>query len=231
MALIHPDQIVIRRESQCLRARACWRFSPPTAAAASCAFRSTSAAAQIEAMPWVEQATRAPRRCRIASKSKSPSARPSPFCARASDMALVDAHGVILDRPLEGEFPFSGRHGDQRRHAARRSRAAHAAFLRLLAADRIRASGRDRSGERSRPLGRARLRATLTGLQRPMLRRLPARIRRARGHAPMRRSWCISATAISRRKYQTLVDNIGAVARQRRAASNPWTCVSAAKRS
>ena len=66
---------------------------------------------QIEAIPWVEQATvrRAlPNNIEVEITERTPIA----FLRQGSDMALVDAHGVILERPLEGEFSFSRGHGN-----------------------------------------------------------------------------------------------------------------------
>jgi cell division protein FtsQ len=59
----------------------------------------------LEAIPWVAQAgvQRAlPNRIRVELTERTPVA----FLRTGSGLALVDAHGVILDRPLEGEFRF-----------------------------------------------------------------------------------------------------------------------------
>jgi cell division protein FtsQ len=60
---------------------------------------------QIEALPWIEQATvrRAlPNRIEVEITERTPVA----FVREANDMALVDVHGVILERPLQGDFHF-----------------------------------------------------------------------------------------------------------------------------
>ncbi|MGA8144483.1 MAG: FtsQ-type POTRA domain-containing protein [Candidatus Acidiferrales bacterium] len=60
---------------------------------------------QIESLPWVEQATvrRAlPNHIEIEITERTPIA----FLRDGSDMSLVDAYGVILERPLKGEFHF-----------------------------------------------------------------------------------------------------------------------------
>lgn len=60
---------------------------------------------QLESLPWVEQATvrRAlPDRIEVELTERAPIA----FLRQDSDMALVDVHGVILNRPLEGKFHF-----------------------------------------------------------------------------------------------------------------------------
>jgi cell division protein FtsQ len=60
---------------------------------------------QLETIPWVSQATvrRAlPNRIEVEITERTPIA----FLRDGSELALVDAHGVILDRPLKGNFHF-----------------------------------------------------------------------------------------------------------------------------
>ena len=60
---------------------------------------------QIESLPWVEQATvrRAlPNRVEVEIIERTPIA----FLRDGSEMNLVDAYGMILERPLKGEFHF-----------------------------------------------------------------------------------------------------------------------------
>lgn len=60
---------------------------------------------QIETLPWVEQASvlRAlPNTIKVEIVERTPIA----FLRDGSDLALVDVHGVILDRPLKGDFHF-----------------------------------------------------------------------------------------------------------------------------
>jgi cell division protein FtsQ len=60
---------------------------------------------QIESLPWAEQATvrRAlPNHLEIEIVERQPIA----FLRDGSDMSLVDGHGVILERPLKGDFHF-----------------------------------------------------------------------------------------------------------------------------
>jgi len=59
----------------------------------------------VENISWVEQATverLLPNRIRVEVVERTPVA----FLRLRMDLALVDAHGVILERPLEGEFRF-----------------------------------------------------------------------------------------------------------------------------
>lgn len=60
---------------------------------------------QLESIPWVEQATvrRAlPNKVQVVIKERTPVA----FLRQGSELALADVHGVILERPLEGDFHF-----------------------------------------------------------------------------------------------------------------------------
>ena len=60
---------------------------------------------QLEAIPWVEHATvrRAlPNRIEVDIMERTPIA----FLREGSQLSLVDVHGVILDRPIEGDFHF-----------------------------------------------------------------------------------------------------------------------------
>ncbi|HWZ56720.1 MAG TPA: FtsQ-type POTRA domain-containing protein [Verrucomicrobiae bacterium] len=60
---------------------------------------------QIEMLPWVDQAhvqRVMPNRIRVEIAERSPIA----FLRAGNDLSLVDAHGVILERPADGEFKF-----------------------------------------------------------------------------------------------------------------------------
>lgn len=59
----------------------------------------------VEALPWVEEAhvqRVMPNRIRVEVSERAPVA----FLRAGGDLALVDAQGVILDRPADGEFKF-----------------------------------------------------------------------------------------------------------------------------
>jgi cell division protein FtsQ len=104
MALIHPDQISVARNHF---------VSPAGVREVFAADRGKSVLRipldqrrkELEAIPWIEEAAvrRAlPNRIEIEITERTPVA----FLREANDMALVDGHGVILDRPLEGDFHF-----------------------------------------------------------------------------------------------------------------------------
>jgi cell division protein FtsQ len=59
----------------------------------------------LETLPWVEEAhvqRVMPNRIRVEITERAPVA----FLRTGSDLSLIDAHGVILERPAEGEFHF-----------------------------------------------------------------------------------------------------------------------------
>ena len=59
----------------------------------------------LESLPWVEQAhvqRVMPNRIRVEITERTPVA----FLRSGSDLSLVDANGVILERPADGEFRF-----------------------------------------------------------------------------------------------------------------------------
>jgi cell division protein FtsQ len=104
MALIHPEQVVLKENHY---------VSPEGVREIFAVDRNKSVLRiplderrqQLEALPWIEQATvgRAlPNRIEVEITERTPIA----FVREASDMALVDVHGVILERPLEGNFHF-----------------------------------------------------------------------------------------------------------------------------
>jgi cell division protein FtsQ len=104
MALVHPEQVALRGNHN---------VTPASVLEIFAADRGKSVLRiplderrkQIEALPWIEHATvrRAlPNRIEVEITERTPVA----FVREASDMALVDAHGVILERPLAGDFHF-----------------------------------------------------------------------------------------------------------------------------
>jgi cell division protein FtsQ len=104
MALIHPDQVSLSGNQYVTRASVLEIFA---------ADRSHSVLripiekrrSELEAIPWVESATvrRAlPNKIEVEIVERTPIA----FLRDGGDMALVDVHGVILDRPLTANFHF-----------------------------------------------------------------------------------------------------------------------------
>jgi cell division protein FtsQ len=104
MELVHPEQIALKGNHN---------VTPASVLEIFAADRGKSVLRiplderrrQIEALPWIEEATvrRAlPNRVEVEITERTPVA----FVREANDMALVDAHGIILERPVEGNFHF-----------------------------------------------------------------------------------------------------------------------------
>jgi len=104
MALIHPDQISVAGNHF---------VAPGSVREIFIADRGKSILRvpiakrrlQLDAIPWVEHATvrRAlPNRIEVEIAERTPIA----FLRDGSELSLVDAHGVILDRPVTGDFHF-----------------------------------------------------------------------------------------------------------------------------
>jgi len=163
MALVHPEQISLKGN----------HYVPPESVLeVFVADRSKSVLRiplearrnELEAIPWVEQATvrRAlPNRIEVEITERTPIA----FLREASDMALVDIHGVILERPLEGDFRFpvvTGMGADMALEDRERRMQLFSGFMQQIesvrsgAADQV--SEVDLSDEHD-------LRATISGLQ------------------------------------------------------------------
>jgi cell division protein FtsQ len=104
MALIHPEQVVLSGDHYVARASILEIFAADRGKSVL-RIPLDERRSQLEALPWIERATvrRAlPNRIEVEITERTPIA----FVREASDMALVDVHGVILERPLEGNFHF-----------------------------------------------------------------------------------------------------------------------------
>lgn len=118
---------------------------------------------EIESLPWVEEAhvqRVMPNRIRVEIAERTPIA----FLRTGSDLALIDAQGVILDRPLEGEFKFPvvGGMGESMPREAREQRMAlYAQFMREI--EQVQPGADDHVSEADLS-DASDLRVTLTGL-------------------------------------------------------------------
>jgi cell division protein FtsQ len=104
MALIHSEQVQVAGNQYVPRGRVLEIFSSDRNRSVL-RIPLNERRRQLEAIPWVEQATvrRAlPNRMEVEITERTPIA----FLREGSDLALVDAHGVILDRPLKANFHF-----------------------------------------------------------------------------------------------------------------------------
>lgn len=109
MALIHPDQVAIKG----MYGAALHYVRAPRILEVFAADRGKSILSvpldarrrQLESIPWIEEATvrrSLPNQIQVEIKERTPIA----FLRQGGDMALIDIHGVILDRPVEGDFDF-----------------------------------------------------------------------------------------------------------------------------
>jgi cell division protein FtsQ len=104
MALIHPDQIRIEGNHY-VRPQSVRQIFVPDRGKSVLRIPLEERRRQIETLSWVEHAAvrRAlPNRIEVDLTERTPIA----FLREASELALVDAHGAILERPIEGDFHF-----------------------------------------------------------------------------------------------------------------------------
>lgn len=104
MSLIHPDQVTLTGNHFVARESILEMFSADRGRSilrVPLALRRT----QLESLPWIESATvrRAlPNRVQVEIVERVPIA----FLREDGELSLIDLHGVILDKPLEGNFHF-----------------------------------------------------------------------------------------------------------------------------
>jgi cell division protein FtsQ len=104
MALVHPEQVEISGNHNVSRANVLDVFRLDRGRSIL-RIPLGERRRQIESIPWVEQATvrRAlPRTIQVDIVERTPIA----FLREGSDMELIDSHGVIFDRPVQGHFHF-----------------------------------------------------------------------------------------------------------------------------
>jgi len=104
MSLLHPDQVSLAGNHFVTRANILEIFTPDRGRSVL-RIPLDARRKQIESLAWVESAVvrRAlPNRVQVEIVERTPIA----FLRDAGDLALIDVHGVILDRPVEGNFHF-----------------------------------------------------------------------------------------------------------------------------
>jgi len=104
MALVHPEQVGLAGNHYVTRASVLEIFAEDRGKSVL-RIPLDRRRAEIESIPWVERATVRrvlPNRIAVDVTERTPVA----FLRDGSGMALVDVHGVILERPLEGDFHF-----------------------------------------------------------------------------------------------------------------------------
>jgi cell division protein FtsQ len=126
----------------------------------------------LESLPWVEQAhvqRVMPNKIRVEIVERTPVA----FLRTGSDLSLVDAQGVILDRPADGEFKFpvvGGITESMARDARAERMNLYARFMKEIEAARPGAADHVSEADISDP---ADLRVTLTDMGSPASKTLP----------------------------------------------------------
>jgi cell division protein FtsQ len=104
MSLIHPEQVELSGNSNVSRSSVLDIFRPDRGRSIL-RIPLDERRREIASIPWVEQATvrRAlPHTIQVEIVERTPIA----FLRDGTEIALVDPHGVILDRPLQGKFHF-----------------------------------------------------------------------------------------------------------------------------
>lgn len=163
MALLHPEQVVITGNRYVQRANVLGIFS---------ADRNRSVLRipleqrrrQLEAIPWVEHATvrRAlPNKIEVEITERTPIA----FLRHGSELSLADLHGVILERPLKGDFHFpvvTGIGGDMPLEEREKRMQMYAGFMQEVESARAKANEQVSEVDLSDAND---LRATIMGLQ------------------------------------------------------------------
>jgi cell division protein FtsQ len=196
LALLHPEQVEITGTRYVQRANVLGIFT---------ADRSHSVLRipldqrrhQLELIPWVERATvrRAlPNKIEVEITERTPIA----FLRQGSELSLVDVHGVILERPLKGNFHFpvvTGLSADVPLEDREQRMAVFAGFLKQVESARAGASEEVSEVDLSDAND---LRATLIGLQGAASGQPDAPLLVHFGDGDFQG------------KYRTLLDNIGA---------------------
>ena len=104
LSLLHPDQVAVHGNHYITRANVLELFAADRGRSILRIPLETRRK-QLESLPWVERATvrRAlPNRIQVDIFERTPIA----FLREDGELFLVDLHGVILDRPLKGDFHF-----------------------------------------------------------------------------------------------------------------------------
>jgi len=104
-ALADPDQVEVSGNLYVARAAVLEKFYPDRGKSVL-RVPVAERRAMLEAIPWVESATverLLPNRICVELVERTPVA----FLRQGTELALVDAHGVILERPAQGEFKFA----------------------------------------------------------------------------------------------------------------------------
>jgi cell division protein FtsQ len=204
LALLHPEQVEITGTRYVQRANVLRVFT---------ADRSHSVLRipldqrrrQLELIPWVERATvrRAlPNKIEVEITERTPIA----FLRQGSELSLVDLHGVILERPLKGNFHFpvvAGLSADEPLVVREQRMEVFAGFIKQVESARGGASEHVSEVDLSDAND---LRATLLGLQGGAFSSGRSGAARSQADAPLLVHF---GDGDFQSKYRTLLENIG----------------------
>jgi cell division protein FtsQ len=204
MALLHPEQVEISGTRYVQRANVLGIFA---------ADRSHSVLRipidqrrrQLELIPWVERATvrRAlPNKIEVEIRERMPIA----FLRQGSELSLVDVHGVILERPVKGNFHFpvvTGLSADLPLEGREQRMQVFAGFMQQVESARAGASEQVSEIDLSDAND---LRATLIGLQGPAFSSRNPGGASSQSDAPLLVHF---GDGDFQGKYRTLLENIG----------------------
>ena len=104
MALLHPQQVELSGNQYVTRAAVLEIFAADRGKSVL-RIPLEERRRQLEAIPWVERATVRrvlPNRIQVEVAERTPVA----FLRQGTDLALMDANGVIFEKPVEGDFSF-----------------------------------------------------------------------------------------------------------------------------
>jgi cell division protein FtsQ len=163
MALLHPDQISLEGNHQVTRDSVRKVFFPDRDKSVL-RIPIGERRQQLEMIPWVEQASVRrilPNRIQVEITERTAIA----FLRDGSELSLVDAHGVILERPLKGDFHFpvvTGLSQEMPLEDRQERIVGFSRFMEEIGSVRVDASDQVSEVDLSDPHD---LRATLTGLE------------------------------------------------------------------
>jgi cell division protein FtsQ len=204
MALLHPEQVGITGNRYVQRANVLGIFAADRGHSVL-RIPLEKRRHQLEAISWVERATvrRAlPNMMEVEITERTPIA----FLRQGSELSLVDVHGVILERPLKGDFHFpvvTGLSADQPLEEREQRMQAFSGFMQQVE------SVRARSGEEVSEVDLSDsndLRATILGLQGAAISSRNSAGAPSQSDAPLLVHF---GDSDYQGKYRTLLDNIG----------------------
>jgi len=204
LALLHPEQVEITGTRYVQRANVLGIFTVDRSRSVL-RIPLDQRRRQLELIPWVERATvrRAlPNKIEVEITERTPIA----FLRQGSELSLVDLHGVILERPLKGNFHFpvvTGLSADESLAEREQRMEVFAGFIKQVESARAGASEQVSEVDLSDAND---LRATLLGLQGGTFSSGSSGAASSQADAPLLVHF---GDGDFQGKYRTLLENIG----------------------